>query len=237
MAAQEELAARQEAQQEKLGLLREQQEEEFAVNRQALEEELANQRELSEQQIAQERRTLEDELALRRQEIEEGIRIDRAAFAAEQRQLDISAAQQVAAILNNARPQTLTARRHGGPVGPEGAYLVGEAPHLGPELGVFSGKPFLFTQPTILSSPPQGRIYSPEQTKRIMRASPPAVASGHSSREVEIADEIRQLRQQVGRIREVMPLLEALSQNLATDTGQLAKDQSFERARDRLRRF
>lgn len=234
-AEQDRLTQIQESQQERLADLREAQEEEFAAKREALEEQFASQRQQTEKLIAAERRTLEDDLAARRREAETGIQEDRTAFAAQQRNLDIQAANEVASILESVKIPglELTARRHGGPVGPGSSFLVGEAPHVGPELGVFGGKPFLFTQPTVLPNPPQGKIYSPEQTKRIL-ATPNQITRGGDN-DAAIADEIRQLRQQVGRIREVMPLLEALSQNLATDSGQLQKDQLFEKARWQLR--
>ncbi|EKU98083.1 phage tail tape measure protein, TP901 family [Leptolyngbya sp. PCC 7375] len=232
-AVQEKVEARQAEAQERLAQQREEQELRLSQQRELLEQQQQQRREQLEAQVANDRRTLEDELSLRRQEAETGLQQDRAAFAANQRQLDINAANEVARILSAARPQALTARRHGGPVGPGSSFLVGEAPHIGPELGVFGGKPFLFAEPTVLPNPPQGKIYSPEQTKRIL-ATPNQITRGGDN-DAAIADEIRQLRQQVGRIREVMPLLEALSQNLATDSGQLQKDQLFEKARWQLR--
>ena len=61
---------------------------------------------------------------------------------------------------------SFTARRHGGPVSPSGGpYLVGEA---GPELGMFGGKTALFSKPTILPSPPSGRIVSAKRTKAML---------------------------------------------------------------------
>lgn len=235
-AQQDALAAQQEAQQERLAQLREEQEERFAEQREALEEDISDRREALEDQIANDRRTLEDELARRREEAETGIQQDRANFAAEQRRLDIDAANEVARILSNARPQALTARRHGGEVGPGGSFLIGEAPHVGPEIGVFGGRAMLFDQPTILHNPPPGRIYSPEQTKQMM--TPVAripYQGGGSQGSNQVVTEIKKLRKQVGRIREVMPLLDALSQNLAKDEGQLDRDRMFENARWRLR--
>lgn len=124
------------------------------------------------------------------------------------------------------------ARRHGGPVGPGGSFLVGEAPHIGPELGVFGNKSVLFTQPTILPSPPKGRIFSPEKTKRMLQPAP--VTSSAQSNDAALLQEVKQLRQQLGRVRDVMPLLDALAQNMAKDTGQLERDRMFENARWRL---
>ncbi|NEQ52029.1 MAG: phage tail tape measure protein [Leptolyngbya sp. SIO3F4] len=129
----------------------------------------------------------------------------------------------VAALGNSI--QGLTARRYGGPVGPGGAYLVGEAPKVGPELGVFGNQAMLFTQPTVLPNPPSGRIYSPEKTRRMM--------AGPS--ESTLVAEIKALRSQIGRIREVLPMLDALSENLSPDSGQLSKDQLFQSARWRLK--
>ena len=184
--AQEDLARQQEAQQEKLAALREQQEEKLAADREALEEQLGIRRELLEDQIAEDRKTLEDELAVRRLEAETGLQQNRAAFNEEQRQLDIQAANEVAAILASARPTPVVARRHGGGVGPDGTFLVGEAPHVGPELGVFGGKPFLFSEPTILANPPQGTIYSPEQTKKIMGGRSRGVAANSAGIEAKL---------------------------------------------------
>ena len=232
-AEQDRLAKIQEEQQKRLADLRETQEDEFAAKREALEEQFAAQRQQTEELIAGERKALEDELSLRRQEAETGLQQDRAAFAANQRQLDINAANEVARILSAARPQALTARRHGGPVGPGSSFLVGEAPSIGPELGVFGNQSVLFTQPTVLPNPPQGRIYSPEQTKRMLSA-PSSITNDTNPADARIANEIRQLRQQVGRVREVMPLLDALAQNIAKDTRRLERDRLFENARWRL---
>lgn len=120
------------------------------------------------------------------------------------------------------------ARRHGGPVGPGGNFLVGEAPHVGPELGVFGGKPFLFTQPTLLPSPPQGRIYSPEKTKRIL--SKPSHGSAPEGATTQMVEEVRQLRRQMGNIRKVLPVLEALAEELTEDFGRYEKKRLFRSA-------
>lgn len=127
----------------------------------------------------------------------------------------------------------LNARRYGGPVGPGGSYLVGEAPHVGPELGVFGGRSMLFNQPTILPSPPQGQIYSPEQTKRLMSAAPPSVSVGKN--DAGLINEIKQLRRQVGRIRNVMPILEALADELVEDRGRYERRRRFQAGVDAIK--
>lgn len=126
--------------------------------------------------------------------------------------------------------ERLIARRHGGAVGPGDSFLVGEAPKVGPELGVFGGKAALFTQPTILRSPPSGNIFSPEKTRQLLGG-----AKTTQLGESHLVSEIRQLREQVGQVREIMPMVEALIKNLASSNSEIGQDLLFERARYRLR--
>lgn len=236
---QDALAAKQEAQQLRLADLRSAQEEDFAARREELEAQLALQREGTESNIAEFRKSVEDELAVQRKEAETGLQQDRAAFAAEQRQLDIQAANTVANILEgiNIPGITITPRRHGGPVGPGGSYLVGEAPNIGPELGVFGSKSVLFTEPTVLPSPPQGRIYSPEQTKRMM--APVSISQSGGSGDIgakldRLTNELYEFRKQVGPIKRLAPVMEAWAEQGVENSGKLKRDILFQVARSRL---
>lgn len=227
-AEQSALDAQQLQQETALAQLREESEARIAQQKEQLELQFAAQREALEKNIASQRLALENELSLQRQEAETGIQQDRAAFAAEQRRLDLQAAEQIARIIGSASPAALTARRHGGPVGPGKSYLVGEAPSVGPELGVFGNKAMLFTQPTILPSPPRGKIYSPEQTQRMTSGAGlgklARMAGGNDPRVGQLLSEVQGLRKQLGAMNDVEPAVKALMELLADDGG---ADSSF----------
>ena len=96
--------------------------------------------------------------------------LERQRDAAEATAAALLRASQASSNIGGGGTATLTPRREGGPVTSSGGpYLVGEAPNVGPELGVFGNKATLFTQPTILNTNKSGRIYSPEQTAEIFR--------------------------------------------------------------------
>ena len=96
--------------------------------------------------------------------------LERQRDAAEATAAALLRASQASSNIGGGGTATLTPRREGGPVTSSGGpYLVGEAPNVGPELGVFGNKATLFTQPTILNTNKSGHIYSPEQTAEIFR--------------------------------------------------------------------
>lgn len=173
------------AAQEQVAELRRQELEDLAAIQEQQRVQLTLQQQLAEFQLLQSEATdararatdaaIEGSNSLAAAARQDAIELERARDASQQLAENLLAASQNS---SNVSIPTLTPRREGGPVTPSGGpYLVGEAPNVGPELGVFNGKAQLFTQPTILNPRTSGRIYSPEQTARIFSQVNPEIAS------------------------------------------------------------
>ncbi len=87
----------------------------------------------------------------------------------------------------------LIPRRHGGPVGPGGTYLVGEA---GSEIGKFAGQSILFSGPTILPSPPPGKIFNASRTQKMLNTGSPQSNGGAMA---ELREELAEIRRLLAR--------------------------------------